>query len=80
VNEDYRNLQVKLENTKLLVQQAQKAYDLAQVRFKNGLLTSAELVDAQSNVEDARLTQIQLEYQLQLDRLESQKIVGTKIW
>jgi len=50
------------------------------VRFKNGLLTSAELVDAQSNVEDARLTQIQLEYQLQLDRLESQKIVGTKIW
>jgi len=80
VNEDYKNLQYKLDNTKLLVEQAQKAYDLAQVRFKNGLITSAELVAAQSNIEDARLTQIQLEYQMQLDKLESQKIIGTKIW
>jgi outer membrane protein TolC len=80
VNEDYNNLQLKLENTKLLVQQAQKAYDLAQVRFRNGLITSAELVASQSNVEDARLTQIQLEYQMQLDKLESQKIIGTRIW
>jgi outer membrane protein TolC len=80
VNEDYRNLQVKLDNTKLLVQQAQKAYELAQVRFKNGLITSAELVAAASNIEDARLSQIQLEYQVQLDKLESQKIIGTKIW
>ena len=80
MNEDYKNLQYKLDNTKLLVEQAQKAYDLAQVRFKNGLITSAELVAAQSNIEDARLTQIQLEYQMQLDKLESQKIIGTKIW
>src|SRR4030095_1848104 len=80
VNEDYRTLQVKLENTRVLVQQAQKAYDLAQVRFKNGLITSAELVAAQTNIEDARLTQIQLEYQMQLDKLESQKIIGTRIW
>jgi outer membrane protein len=80
VNEDYKNLQVKLDNTKLLVQQAQKAYDLAQVRFKNGLITSAELVAAQSNIEDARLTQIQLEYQELLDKLQSQKIVGNRIW
>jgi outer membrane protein TolC len=80
VNEDYRNLEVKLANTKVLVQQAQKAYDLAQVRFKNGLITSAELVAAASNIEDARLGQIQLEYQMQLDKLESQKVVGTRIW
>jgi len=80
VNEDYRNLEVKLDNTRLLVQQAQKAYELAQVRFKNGLITSAELVAAASNIEDARLGQIQLEYQMQLDKLESQKIIGARIW
>lgn len=80
VNEDYRNMQEKLENTKVLVQQAQKAYELAQVRFKNGLITSAELVAAASNIEDARLGQIQLEYQMQLDKLQSQKIIGARIW
>jgi len=80
VNEDYKNLQIKLNNTNLLVQQAQKAYDLAQVRFKNGLITSAELVTAQTNIEDAKLTQVQLEYQMQLDRLDSQKIIGTRMW
>lgn len=80
VQADYKNLQQKLDNTNVLVQQAQKAYDLGLVRFKEGLITNVELLGVQTNVEDARLQQVQLQYQLQLDRLESHKITGVKIF
>ncbi len=80
VQADYKTLEQKLDNTNILVQQAQKAFDLANIRFKAGLITNVELLSAQTNVEDAKLQQVQLQYQLQLDRLESYKITGVKIF
>lgn len=80
VQEDYKNLQEKFNNTNVLVQQADRAYKLAQVRFKEGLITNVELLSAQTNVEDAKLQLVQLQFQLQLDKLESHKVVGTRIF
>jgi len=80
VQQDYKSLQEKIGNTSVLIQQAEKAYKLAQVRFKEGLITNVELLDAQTNVENANLTLVQLQYQTQLDKLESHKVVGTKIF
>ncbi|NML19792.1 TolC family protein [Pseudoflavitalea sp. G-6-1-2] len=80
VQEDYRNLQTKLKTTSVLVSQAERAYTLAQVRFKEGLITNVELLTAQTNVEDAKLQLVQLQYQTQLDKLESHKVVGTKLF
>jgi outer membrane protein TolC len=39
-----------------------------------------ELLTAQTNVEDAKLQLVQLQYQTQLDKLESHKVVGTKLF
>lgn len=80
VQEDFRNLQEKIKNTSVLVSQAERAYTLAQVRFKEGLITNVELLTAQTNVEDAKLQLVQLQYQTQLDKLESHKVVGTKLF
>ncbi len=80
VNMDYKNLQQKLINTEILLKQADKAYQLAQIRFKAGLITNVELLSAQTFVEEAKLSQVQLQYQMQLDKLESHKIVGTKLF
>lgn len=80
VQEDFRNLQEKIKNTSVLVSQAERAYTLAQVRFKEGLITNVELLSAQTNVEDAKLQLVQLQYQTQLDKLESHKVVGTKLF
>lgn len=80
VQEDYKNLQEKIKNTSVLVSQAERAYTLAQVRFKEGLITNVELLTAQTNVEDAKLQLVQLQYQTQLDKLESHKVVGTKLF
>jgi hypothetical protein len=78
--EDYRGLDQKAKNTNLLVAQAAEAYQLAKVRFNAGLITSAELLLAQNNVEDASLQSVQLEYLMTLDKLESNKLVGNHIW
>lgn len=80
VQEDYKNLQQKIGNTSVLVQQAERAYKLAQVQFKEGLITNVELLTAQTNVEDAKLQLVQLQYQVQLDKLESHKVVGTRLF
>ncbi|WP_276479706.1 TolC family protein [Paraflavitalea pollutisoli] len=80
VQKDFQGIQEKLGNTNVLVTQAQRAYKLAQVRFKEGLITNVELLDAQTNVENAELQQVQLQYQAQLDKLESHKVVGSKIF
>jgi outer membrane protein len=80
VNMDYKNLQQKLANTEILLKQAEKAYQLAEIRFKAGLITNVELLSAQTFVEEAKLSQVQLQYQMQLDRLESHKMVGTKLF
>lgn len=78
--EDFKLLTEKLKNTNILLTQAQKAYDIANVRFKNGLITNTELLLVQTSLEDAKLQQVQLQYQLQLDRLESHRIFGNKLY
>jgi outer membrane protein len=71
-------LPIKQTSVNLLVQQSEQAYQLAQVRYKAGLITPVEILGAQTNVEEAKLQQVQL--QLQLDKLESHKLIGTKLF
>lgn len=80
VNEHFHTLEAKSANQDLLVTQAERAYQLAQVRFKEGLITSVELITLQNAVEAAKLQQVQLKYEMQLDRMETHKIAGHRIW
>jgi len=80
IGQDYNTLNDKLANTKLLVDQAQKAYELAQTRYKEGLITNVELNIIQNSVEDANLNLLQVQYMMVLDKLESHKVVGTKLY
>jgi outer membrane protein TolC len=80
IGEDYKTLDQKLANSKLLVTQAEKAYELAQTRYKEGLITNVELNIIQNSVEDANLNLLQTQYMMVLDKLESHKVVGTKLY
>jgi len=80
IGEDYKTLDQKLANSKLLVAQAEKAYELAQTRYKEGLITNVELNIIQNSVEDANLNLLQTQYMMVLDKLESHKVVGTKLY
>jgi outer membrane protein TolC len=77
---DHATTAVKLENTIQLIAQAEQAYALAAIRYKEGLITNTELLGVQNNVEDAQLLKLQYQFQLLNLKLESHKIVGTHLY
>jgi outer membrane protein TolC len=77
---DHATTSVKLENTIQLIAQAEQAYALAAIRYKEGLITNTELLGVQNNVEDAQLLKLQYQFQLLNLKLESHKIVGTHLY
>ncbi|UKJ05982.1 TolC family protein [Solitalea lacus] len=62
------------------LEQAQKALDIANSRFKNGVITNIELLDAQSNLLKAKVDKIQFEYQLATTQLELKRLMGIQFW
>lgn len=80
IQQDYHTLEQKLENSRITVEQANKAFKLAQTRYKEGLITNVELILIQTSVEDADLSVLRYRFLLLMDKLESHKIVGTRIY
>lgn len=77
---DVQATQSKLTNYQLQVSQANEALTLANSRYKGGVITNLELLTAQTNLQDAQLGKIQLEYNLLLSKLDLNRIGGTKFW
>ena len=70
----------KLKNYELQVEQANEALSLANTRYRGGVITNLELLTAQTNLQDAQLGKIQLEYNLLLSKLDLNRIGGVKFW
>jgi outer membrane protein TolC len=70
----------KLKNYELQVEMAQEALNLANTRYRSGVITNLELLTAQTNLQDALLGKIQLEYNLLLAKIELHRLAGAKFW
>lgn len=70
----------KLKNYQTQVDQAEEALHLANIRFKAGVITNLEFLTSQTDLEEAKLGQVQLEYNLLLSRLSLNQLGGVKIW
>ncbi len=77
---DVEATQSKLKNYELQIEQANEAVSLANSRYRGGVITTLELLTAQTNMQDAQLGKIQLEYNLLLSKLDLNRIGGTKFW
>ncbi len=77
---DLQSSRSRLKLTDIQIQQAQQAYDVAQVRYKNGAATSLDVLTAQSALEQARLEQAQLMFSLELSQYNLNKAVGMPMW
>lgn len=87
INKDLKtiqqNYQTHLENhqrAKLTVAAAKKAYELAVVRYKEGVITNTELLLIQTQVEEAQLNVLQYEFQQLMDKIESHKVIGSRLY
>lgn len=77
---DLRTASEKLSNAESLVRQAHYGYELAESRYKNGVLTSLDLQSAQAGMLEANLSKLQQEYQRCLAGLELKRIAGVEYW
>lgn len=77
---DLQSSRARLKLTGVQIEQAQQAYDIAQVRYKNGAATNLDVLTAQSALEQAKLQQAQLMFSLELSQYNLNKAIGTPMW
>ncbi|MCE1188337.1 MAG: TolC family protein [Ignavibacteria bacterium] len=63
-----------------LLKQAKLAVELATERFREGVITSVELLSAETSYQDAQLSKLQTEYSLLLSKLELNRLSGKRWW
>ncbi len=77
---DLQSSRSRVKLTEVQIQQAQQAYNIAEVRYKNGAATNLDVLTAQSALEQARLQQAQLMFSLELSQYNLNKAIGTPMW
>ncbi len=78
--DDIQRNQKKLASADTLISQAELAQDLAEDRYKFGVITNLELLTAVSNLKDAQLSQLQFGYNLLLSRMDLCRLAGIRWW
>jgi outer membrane protein len=77
---DLRSSREKLQTSELNVEQAESAVGLAKTKYEAGVITNLDLLDAQTALEQARLSDLQSLYEFVLSRYGLKEAVGEKIW
>lgn len=69
-----------LETVKLQLQHAQKSLERAELQYQNGVIRNLDLLDAQTGLTEARLSELQIIYRNIMANYMLQKAVGDKLW
>jgi outer membrane protein TolC len=70
----------KLSTAHLQIEQAKKGLILARIRFKNGAITSNDLLAAETALAQARFQDVTTIYNILLSQYDLRKAMGVKIW
>ena len=57
-----------------------KTVKLTQVRYREGVVTYLDLINASTNLQRANLNKLQYEYQRTLSQVELFRLLGVKFW
>ena len=77
---DLKSNEQRLENVRIQVTQAERALALAQNRLQNGTITTVELDNAQTSIEEARLAELTYQFQWFINQLELKRLTGDEFW
>jgi outer membrane protein TolC len=78
--DDLKKNQLKLSSSDTLIEQATMALKLGNERYKLGVITTLELLTAQTNYQDALLSRLQYEYNLLLTKMEINRFASKRWW
>ncbi len=77
---DIKSSNERLKNIEGQIAQTKRALELAKSRFTNGTITYVELINAQTNLQQANLFKLQYEYQRTLAKVELTRLIGVVYW
>ncbi|GHM98644.1 protein CyaE [Cytophagales bacterium WSM2-2] len=80
VQSDLTSNEERIKNSESQVKYAREALTLAQSRYRQGVATHLDLLNASSNLQRILLNQIQFQYQLSVARVEQARLIGWKYW
>lgn len=69
-----------IKNSEEQINAAKETSRLAQVRYKQGVVTYLDLINASSNLQRSHLNKLQYEYQRTLVQIELARLSGVKFW
>ncbi len=70
----------KIASTETQVQQAQKAVEMARVRYTTGVITNLDLLDAETTLSQAKLIRLRALYDYTVSLNELDQATGRKLW
>ena len=77
---DYNSNLAKFKTTKLQVEQAKQAVNRAAIRYRDGVITNLDLIDAETSLSEAELQYVQVLYNNVSKYYEVSQAVGNKVW
>ena len=79
-NENLKASQKKLDQFKLQLEQAEKAYSLAEINFREGAITNLDLLDAATNVSESRLLLLKANIDYAVNTYKMETVLGDKLY
>ncbi len=80
VQSDIRAYEAQIVNSEGQISVAREALRLTQVRYRQGVVTYLDLINASTNLQRAFLARLQFEYQRTLANVELCRLGGVKFW
>jgi outer membrane protein len=77
---DLASLDVQLENTKVQIDHASKSVERSEIQYKEGTLRNLDLLDAQTNLSESKLSELQIVFRNIMASYSLQHAIGKKIW
>jgi outer membrane protein TolC len=79
-NADIKSYTARLSNIKGQINQAQKALEQTNSRYKNGVAIQVEYINALTTLQRIKLSELNFEYQKCLSLVELSRLTGNKWW
>lgn len=78
--ENLKNSFDKIERSKLQVEQAKKAAEIARKKYENGLLTNLDLLDFENSLSEAEINQLNVIFAYTLNSFQLKKTMGIPLY
>lgn len=77
---DITSLDMQFKNISIQIEQAAKSVSRSEIQYRDGTLRNLDLLDAQTNLSEAKLSELQLIFRNILAYYNLQRAIGNRVW